>query len=115
MTKHWMLSLAGFGLLLTSGCAKSGQDGAPTPAPAADTAAEDPKPAPTGTGTERPAMTDAECQAQGGKVVGDIGDGAIHKPDYVCETGKPPIGTIKAADGAPVAIEGSVCCPAAAP
>lgn len=112
MTKHWMLSLAAVGLLLTS-CAKPAQDGAPTPAPAGDSAGEPATPAPTGTGTERPAMTDAECQGQGGKVVGDIGDGAIHKPDYVCESGKPPIGTIKAADGAPVAIEGSVCCPAA--
>ncbi len=60
---------------------------------------------------ERPSMTAAECEAQNGKVVGDIGDGAIHKPDYVCpESGKPPIGTITAEPGAPTAVEGSVCC-----
>lgn len=55
--------------------------------------------------TSRPTMTDAECTAQGGTVVGDIGDGAIHRADYVCPSGSAPIGTI------PVGIEGSVCCP----
>ena len=63
--------------------------------------------------TSRPTMTDAECTAQGGTVVGDIGDGAIHRPDYRCESGQPPIASIKSAEGEPVAIEGSVCCPAA--
>jgi hypothetical protein len=110
MTTGRTLSLAGLGLLLTIGCAKTGQDGA-TPPPT-DTAVE-PKPAPTGTPVERPSLTDAECQAKGGTIVGDIGDGAIHRPDYTCESGKPPIGTIRAEAGAPVAVEGAVCCPAA--
>ncbi len=57
-------------------------------------------------------MTAEACEAQGGKVVGDIGDGAIHRPGYTCpEGGAPPLGTISAAPDGPVAIEGSVCCP----
>lgn len=68
------------------------------------------EPAPTETGdeapaaAERPTMTDAECTAAGGTLVGDIGDGAIHRPDYVCPNGQPPIATV------PLGIEGSVCC-----
>jgi hypothetical protein len=57
-------------------------------------------------------LSAAQCEAAGGKVVGDIGDGAIHRPDYVCpESGKAPLGSIAAEAGAPVAVEGSVCCP----
>jgi hypothetical protein len=52
---------------------------------------------------ERPEMTVEECSAQG-TVVGDIGDGAVHRPDYLCPNGEPPIGTV------PQGIEGSVCC-----
>lgn len=53
---------------------------------------------------ERPSMTAEECEAAGGSVVGDIGDGAIHRPDYVCPSGQPPVGSI------PLGVEGSVCC-----
>jgi hypothetical protein len=53
---------------------------------------------------ERPSMTAEECEAQGGQVVGDIGDGAIHRPEYRCESGEAPIGSI------PLGVEGSVCC-----
>lgn len=74
----------------------------PTDQPPVDGA--DPKPA------DRPKLTAAECESQGGKVVGDIGDGAIHRPDYKCESGEPPVGTITPDPGGPVAIEGSVCC-----
>lgn len=56
-------------------------------------------------GADRPEMTTADCEAKGGKVVGDIGDGAVHKPDYKCESGAAPIGRIA------LGIEGSVCCP----
>jgi hypothetical protein len=73
--------------------------GPPGPATAADAGNAD-----------RPQLTSAECEAQGGKVVGDIGDGAIHRPDYTCESGSPPIGTITPDPGGPVAVEGSVCC-----
>jgi hypothetical protein len=61
--------------------------------------------------TGRPALTAEACEAGGGTVVGDIGDGAIHRPDYRCPGGSPPSGTIRAAEGAPMAVEGSVCCP----
>lgn len=53
---------------------------------------------------ERPSMTAEECEAAGGSVVGDIGDGAIHRPEYVCPSGQPPVGSI------PLGVEGSVCC-----
>lgn len=99
--------------LFTVGCAKTGTDG-PAPAPTGEAPADASAGSPDAP-AERPALTDAECQAKGGTVVGDIGDGAIHKPDYKCEGGQPPLGSIRAEGDAPVAIEGSVCCPAAAP
>ncbi len=56
-------------------------------------------------------LTAADCEAQGGTVVGDIGDGAIHKPDYTCpDSGEPPLGTIEADPDGPIATEGAVCC-----
>ncbi len=56
-------------------------------------------------------ITASACKADGGTIVGDIGDGAIHKPDYTCESnGKSPVGRIKPEQGEPVAVEGSVCC-----
>jgi hypothetical protein len=60
---------------------------------------------------ERKAITQGECEAQGGSVVGDIGDGATHRPDYVCPSGRPPLGNVAPPEGGPIAIEGSVCCP----
>jgi hypothetical protein len=56
-------------------------------------------------------LTAEECEASGGTVVGDIGDGAIHRPEYLCPSGKRPSGSIRAPEGGPIAIEGSVCCP----
>jgi hypothetical protein len=62
-------------------------------------------------GGERPQLTAAACEADGGTVVGDIGDGAIHQPDYRCpDSGEAPIGTIVAEGDGPVAVEGAVCC-----
>ena len=92
------------GLLLifpATGCSNKGGDD-PSAAPA--TPAQ-------GSAAERPSLTAAECEARGGRVVGDIGDGAIHRPDYTCEGGQPPIGTIRADGDGPIAVEGSVCCP----
>jgi hypothetical protein len=60
---------------------------------------------------DRPALAPAECEAQGGSVVGDIGDGATHRPGYVCPSGKPPLGSIAPPAGGPIAVEGAVCCP----
>jgi len=52
-----------------------------------------------------------ECQDQGGTVVGDIGDGAIFEPGYICEVnGQAPSHTIVPQEGEPIAIEGEVCC-----
>ena len=94
--------------LLATGCA--------TKAPADPSGSPQPpdKEAPASADAERPSMTAAECEASGGRVVGDIGDGAIHRADYTCEGGKPPTGNVKPAEGEPVAVEGAVCCPAAA-
>lgn len=114
MMKRWTLAMAGLGLLLTVGCAKGTVDEpAPTVAPEPTDETQPVTPQPEQTTTERPAMTRAECEAGGGTLVGDIGDGAIHRPDYLCESGRPPMGTIRAEGGEPIAVEGEVCCPAA--
>ena len=68
-------------------------------------------PSPPETVGAKPALTAAECAGKGGEVVGDIGDGAVHRPDYRCAaTGEPPLGAIAADPSGPVAIEGAVCC-----
>lgn len=59
----------------------------------------------------RKSLSADACAAQGGAVVGDIGDGATHRPNYVCASGKPPLGNIVTAEGEPIGIEGAVCCP----
>ncbi len=68
-------------------------------------------PEPAEPGPAKAELTAKDCEAQGHTVVGDIGDGAIHRPDYVCPgTGEPPIATIVAEPGGPIGVEGSVCC-----
>jgi hypothetical protein len=78
-------------------------------------ASQPPPPSPPGEAEkgppERKAMTQQECETQGGSVMGDIGDGATQRPDYVCPSGKAPMGNIAPPAGGPVAVEGSVCCP----
>jgi len=59
---------------------------------------------------ESPELTSAQCASQGGTVVGDIGDGAIHRPDFRCASGASPIGQITYLEGEPIANEGAVCC-----
>lgn len=113
MTKTSTILAAGLGLFMFGvsllGCNKGKESENPeTAAPASGAETPPPADAPS----DRPSLTDAECQAKGGTVIGDIGDGAIHKPDYVCANGKPPLGSIRVEGDAPVAIEGSVCCPA---
>jgi hypothetical protein len=66
---------------------------------------------PPSTNAKRSTLTRAECEAKGGRIVGDIGDGAIHRPDYTCENGQPPIGSIRPGEGEPIPTEGEVCCP----
>lgn len=87
--------------------AETPSEAAPTVDPAAEPApvpSDAPSPA-------RPELTAEACEAGGGKVVGDIGDGAIHRPDYRCEGGAAPIGAIRAPAGGPMGVEGSICCP----
>jgi hypothetical protein len=74
------------------------QSGVPSPSPAEEAA-------------PRPTLTAQACESSGGSLVGDIGDGAIHRPEYRCPNGAKPTGSIRAAEGGPIAIEGSVCCP----
>jgi hypothetical protein len=96
-----------FTFVLLAACSKPSS----TPPETSSQPVEEDKPdADSGT-EERPKLTAAECEAQGGQVIGDIGDGAIHRPDYRCaDSGEAPIGTIVPDEGGPVAIEGSVCC-----
>lgn len=58
----------------------------------------------------RVGLTVAQCQEQGGFVVGDIGNGAIHRADYLCASGKKPIGSILYTANDSIAVEGAVCC-----
>jgi hypothetical protein len=90
-----------------AGCASTQSPAAPAPTSAtAETGAE-----PPASSAERPPLTAEDCTAQGGTVVGDIGDGAIHRPDYRCPSGAEPSGTITSSGGGPISVEGSVCCP----
>ena len=57
-----------------------------------------------------PPMTRAQCGVEGGTVIGDIGNGAIHRADYRCESGQSPIARITYLEGEPIASEGEVCC-----
>lgn len=85
----------------------AGCGGAQPPPPEPPPQAADPaKEAPV-----RKALAQEQCEAEGGTVVGDIGDGATHRPDYVCPSGKPPIGNISVPAGGAVPVEGAVCCP----
>jgi len=59
---------------------------------------------------KRVLITLEQCREQGGAVVGDIGDGRIHQADFRCSSGLKPIGSIDYPKGAPIPIEGSVCC-----
>ncbi|MEZ4449102.1 MAG: hypothetical protein R3B09_06450 [Nannocystaceae bacterium] len=111
MTTRWTtlrtLPLGVLLITLITGCANKGSDAPPEPIPPGE-----PSEVPAGVPTDpaRPSMTDAECESKGGQIVGDIGDGAIHRPDYVCAGGEKPIGSIAPAGDGPVAVEGSVCC-----
>jgi hypothetical protein len=59
----------------------------------------------------RDEATRQECIEDGGMIVGDIGDGATRRDDYLCESnGEPPIANIVPVEGTPVAREGEVCC-----
>jgi hypothetical protein len=69
-----------------------------------------------GGGLDRIAVTREECVAQGGSIVGDIGDGGIFAESYVCESnGLAPFAIVVqdtsiSSSAVGVAIEGEVCC-----
>ncbi|MCZ7684329.1 MAG: hypothetical protein M5U28_38365 [Sandaracinaceae bacterium] len=94
--RPWMLFV-----LLLAACGSTADDDGAGPA---ETTGEE-SPPPDEQTAERPSLTAEECEQQGGTVVGDIGDGATHRPDYVCASGRPPIGNVA------LGVEGSVCCP----
>jgi len=81
----------------------------PTPVPVASSV--QPTPGASEADATRPSLTALACEESGGTLVGDIGDGAIHRPEYRCPNGAKPTGSIRAEEAAPTAIEGSVCCP----
>jgi len=58
----------------------------------------------------RAELTALQCEQRGGEVVGDIGDGRIHRASYVCASGTKPIGTIVYTSEEAVPTEGAVCC-----
>jgi hypothetical protein len=80
--------------------------GGSKPAPQTPPGGETEKGAP-----ERKELTQEECAIRGGSVVGDIGDGATRRPDYVCANGSAPLGNIAPPASGPIAVEGSICCP----
>jgi hypothetical protein len=110
-----MRSVSIFALLVMSfaslGC---GGSASPVEAPSEPPPSAEPETIPSSAPGDAPArseLTAEACEASGGTVVGDIGDGAIHRPDYRCPSGQKPSASIRAPEGGPVAVEGSVCCP----
>lgn len=109
MRKISTLSIGLLVLAATVGCGGAeapAQDPSQVPSPPGPAA-----PTETATTDTRPVLTAQACEASGGSVQGDIGDGAIHRPEYRCPNGAKPSGSIGVEDGKPIAIEGSVCCP----
>lgn len=96
-------------------CASSQPPPPPPPSEPPPVAAgpEEPPPPDVPVADGRPSLTAEECSASGGTVVGDIGDGATQRPDYVCANGAKPSGNISAPAGGPIGVEGAVCCPGA--
>ncbi|HWO20873.1 MAG TPA: hypothetical protein VNO30_19035 [Kofleriaceae bacterium] len=98
-TTRWVITL----VLVLTGCGGSQQPPPPTGEQTQGLTEQKP--------VERKALSQEECEAQSGSVVGDIGNGATQRADYVCPNGKPPLGNIAPPAGGPTAVEGSVCCP----
>lgn len=101
-TIRWVIAL----LLVGCGSSQPSSENPPT----SQTPSESPPTSEPAEG-ERTALTQQDCEAQGGTIVGDIGDGATQRPDYVCPSGKPPLGNIAPPAEGPTPIEGAVCCP----
>ncbi len=101
------------GLVTAFGLSACGGSQAPAEAPSSEAKPEPAaEPAPTsGEPAKRAELTAQACESSGGSVVGDIGDGATQRADYTCPGGAKPTGNIRAAEGGPIGVEGSVCCP----
>ena len=103
----FFIVLSGLSSVACGGASSPAQEPSqPVPSPGASQ-----EPSATEDAPARPTLTAQACEASGGSLVGDIGDGAIHRPEYRCPNGAKPSGSIRAAEGGPMAIEGSVCCP----
>ena len=63
-----------------------------------------------GGSAERSGLTLQQCRKQGGSVIGDIGDGRIHRANFVCASGRKPLGYIIYNENQSAPIEGAVCC-----
>jgi len=104
--RHLLIALV---VCMLAACGSDAEEPTTSPEEGAETSGEESPPVEDPplpmAGAERPEMTVEECEGQGATVVGDIGDGAIHRPDYLCPSGVEPIGRIA------LGIEGSVCCP----
>jgi len=70
-----------------------------------------PEPADNTTPLASSKLTTEACEAQNGQVIGDAGDGAVHRPEYRCPgNGTAPIGTVVFEMDEPTPTEGAVCC-----
>ena len=100
-------------VFITSACSRRiGSDQQPgPPVPSRVAGEEDKLRLPMQPDADRPLLTMAQCAEMGALIVGDPGDGRVHRPDYVCEGGVPPLGTIQFEARESISIEGSVCCP----
>ena len=72
---------------------------------------QSPPGSPTGDPLESQTLSPEECKARSGSIVGDTGNGATHRSDYVCSSGKAPLGDVAPPEGGPYPVEGAVCCP----
>ncbi|MEQ9366078.1 MAG: hypothetical protein RIF32_17675 [Leptospirales bacterium] len=104
-TLRHTIKLAGCLLLaatLAGGCAKS-RNGSP------GTGGE--SGLPVAESQARAIISPDACEARGGVIIGDPGDGRIHRPKYLCPSGKPPLAAVRYETGDMIPVEGSVCCP----
>lgn len=85
-------------LLITLALALAACGGKSNPAPAPDDTTAEPGDDTTGDPTSE-LMTPEECEADGGQVVGDIGDGSVQCPEGFDATGNVSGG-----------VEASLCC-----
>ena len=102
-----------FGLMLSFGCGSSSVDAEEAPQENTEENSEENTEEPTGElpgdlpaqeWAERPMWSPEQCTESGGEVIGDIGDGRIHRPEYRCADGREP--TAQVSSGT----EGAVCC-----